>query len=128
MFGTFIFKNAQGTKSHYVEVKYANSICCNKPRVEGHPGDNAEIGCESEVMAQHKPPYLRRLCFAIDSFWFHSKPLLDPSSLILIVGHSIYFSLGLNDNENVLRKAFLSALLWFTHSNQWQRLQKKPTL
>lgn len=35
MFGTFIFKHAQATKSHGVGIKSANSICCKKPRVEG---------------------------------------------------------------------------------------------
>ncbi|CAK9157738.1 unnamed protein product [Ilex paraguariensis] len=49
-----------------------------------HPG--AEIDRESEMTAQHKPPYLRRLRFAVDPLWFCSKPPLDPSSLILIVG------------------------------------------
>ncbi|CAK9174777.1 unnamed protein product [Ilex paraguariensis] len=44
MFGTFIFKHAQATKSHDVGIKSANSICCKKPRVEGHPGDNTVLG------------------------------------------------------------------------------------
>lgn len=44
MFGTFIFKHAQATKSHGVGIKSANSICCKKPRVEGHPGDNTVLG------------------------------------------------------------------------------------
>ena len=44
MFGTFIFKHAQATKSHDVGIKSANSICCKKLRVEGHPGDNAVLG------------------------------------------------------------------------------------
>lgn len=44
MFGTFIFKHAQATKSHGVGIKSANSICCKKPRVEGHPGENTELG------------------------------------------------------------------------------------
>lgn len=44
MFGTFIFKDAQATKSHGVGIKSANSICCKKPRVEGHPGDNTVLG------------------------------------------------------------------------------------
>ncbi|KAL0281878.1 UNVERIFIED_CONTAM: hypothetical protein Sradi_7280600 [Sesamum radiatum] len=41
------------------------------------------------MTAQHKPPYLRRLGFAADPLCFRSKPPLDPSSLILIVGHSM---------------------------------------
>ena len=36
------------------------------------------------------------------------------------------FSLGFNDDENVLREAFLSALLWFTHNHQRQGLRKRP--
>jgi hypothetical protein len=30
------------------------------------------------MTAQHKPPYLRRLRFAADPFWFRPEPLLDP--------------------------------------------------
>ena len=44
IFGTFIFKHAQATKSHGLGIKYANSICCKKPRVEGHPGENTVLG------------------------------------------------------------------------------------
>ena len=44
MFGTFIFKHAQATKSHDVGIKSANSICCKKLRVEGHPGENTLLG------------------------------------------------------------------------------------
>ncbi|KAK8692190.1 hypothetical protein V6N13_075665 [Hibiscus sabdariffa] len=44
MFGTFIFKHAQATKSHGVGIKSANSICCKKPGVEGHPGENTVLG------------------------------------------------------------------------------------
>lgn len=51
---------------------------------------SAEIGRESEMMAQHKPPYLRRLRFAADPFWFRPEPLLDPSSFLFIVGHSMH--------------------------------------
>ena len=40
---------------------------------------SAEIGRESEMTAQHKPPYLRRLSFAADPLWFRPEPLLDPS-------------------------------------------------
>ena len=43
MFGTFVFKHSQATKSHGVGIKSANSICCKKPRVEGHPGDNTVL-------------------------------------------------------------------------------------
>lgn len=42
--------------------------------------------------------------------------------------HSYFrdFSLGFNGDENVLREAFLSALLWFTHNHQRQGLRKRP--
>lgn len=36
------------------------------------------------------------------------------------------FSLGFNGDENVLREAFPSALLWFTHNHQRQGLRKRP--
>ena len=44
MFGTFVFKHLQATKSHGVGIKSANLICCKKPRVEGHLGDNTMLG------------------------------------------------------------------------------------
>ena len=40
------------------------------------------------MTAQHKPPYLRRLRFAADQTLVSSP--LDPSCLILIVGHSMH--------------------------------------
>ncbi|KAF8033314.1 hypothetical protein BT93_D2042 [Corymbia citriodora subsp. variegata] len=56
MFDSFIFKDAQATKSHNVGIKSTNSICCKMPKgIPFSPKDacivDLRIGLPNEVLS-----------------------------------------------------------------------------